>query len=325
MSWKVLITATPIEKVGQNAVSLLTEAGCEIVHAPQDAIGGEALIHLLAGVDAVIAGGGDHYSAAVINSPLVNRLKIISRWGVGYDAIDIPAATARGIVVAFTPGMTDGAVADYTFALLLALVRRIPQGHQSMREGQWSPGWGNDMSGKNLGILGLGRIGKAVARRAFGFNLRVLAHDPHPTAALEQSGIEFVSFNELLPRSDYLTLHAALAPKNRGLIGEAQLRQMKRTAFLVNAARGPLVDEAALIRALNEHWIAGAALDVFCEEPLPPNHPLRTAPNVLLSPHQASSSRETGERVSLAAAEAILDLMQGRTPKFVVNPQAPAV
>lgn len=322
MSWKVLITAPPIAKVGAKAVALLEAAGCEVIHAPHDSLGGLRLIHLLADVDAVIAGAGDRYTAEVLNAPAVSRLKLISRWGVGYDAIDVPAATARGIVVAYTPGMTDGAVADYTFAMLLGMLRRIPQGHQSMREGRWSPIWGEDLSGKSLGILGLGRIGKAVARRALGFDLRVLAHDPHPTQEARDSGVEFLSFDELLQRSDFLTLHAALTPANRGLIGEPQLRQMKPTTYLINSARGPLLDEAALIQALREGWIAGAALDVFGDEPLPSHHPFRTTPNLMLSPHQASSTRETGEVVSRAAAEAILDLREGRRPRFVVNQQA---
>ncbi len=166
-----------------------------------------------------------------------------------------------------------------------------------------------------------GRIGHAVARRARGFNLRLLAHDPSPHLEAAKAGVQFMPLDELLARSDYLTIHATLTPQNRGLIGEAQLRRMKPTAYLINTARGPLLDESALLRALREGWIAGAALDVFAEEPLPPRHPLRDVPNLLLSPHQASSSLETGERISEAAAHAIIDLMSGRAPQFVVNPE----
>ena len=320
MSWKVLITALPMEKVGRHAIEMLQKAGCHTTLKPQLGFSGAALLDLLDGTDAVLA-GMDHFSAAVLGSPAASRLKLISRWGVGYDAIDVPAATERGIVVAYTPGMTDDTVADYTFALLLALVRRVAEGHVSMREGLWLPHWRNDLSGKTLGILGFGRIGHAVARRAQGFNLRLLAHDPSPHPEAANTGIQFVPLDELLARSDYLTIHATLTPQNRGLIGEAQLRRMKATAYLVNTARGPLVDESALLRALREGWIAGAALDVFAEEPLPPRSPLRDAPNLLLSPHQASSSIETGERISEAAARAIIDLMNGRAPQFVVNPE----
>src|SRR5581483_1298886 len=151
--------------------------------------GGKELVDLLRGMDAVIA-GNDSYSATVLRSPAAARLKIISRWGVGYDAIDVPTATRLGIVITYTPGMIDEAVADYTFALLLALVRHVPEGYVSMREGFWLPRWGNDISGKTLGILGFGRIGRAVARRARGFNLRLLAHDPSPTAEDAQTGVQ---------------------------------------------------------------------------------------------------------------------------------------
>ena len=276
-------------------------------------------MELIEGMDGVIA-GTEHYSAAVLQSSAAARLKIISRWGVGYDAIDVPAASENGIVIAYTPGMTDEAVADYAFALLLALIRRVPEGFVGMKEGLWLPRWGNDLSGKTLGIIGYGRIGHAVARRAWGFKLRLLAHDPSAQDHL-QNDAEFVSLDELLAESDYVSLHAALTPRSRNLLGEDQFRKMKPTAVLVNTARGPLVDEAALLRALNEGWIAGAALDVFAEEPLPPGHPFRSASNLLLSPHQASLSRETGERVSLKTAEAILDLMNGREPGLVLNPE----
>lgn len=151
--------------------------------------------------------------------------------------------------------------------------------------------------------------------------MRVLACDVSPNPTAEQLDVSFVSLDELLAESDYVSLHAALTPQSRGLIGEAQLRKMKPTAYLVNAGRGALVDEAALLRALQEGWIAGAALDTYATEPLPSDHPLRRAPNVLLAPHQASFARETGERVSLAAAQAIVDLMAGRPPKYVLNPE----
>ena len=168
-------------------------------------------------------------------------------------------------------------------------------------------------------MFGCGRIGQAVARRAKGFNLRLLAHDPISAASGGDPDIQFVSLERLLAEADFVSLHAALSPESRGLIGEAHLRRMKPTALFINAARGPLVDEAALARALREGWIAGAALDVFCTEPLPPEHPLRGAPNLLLTPHQASFARDTGARVSETAARAIIDASRGIKPQFVVN------
>jgi glyoxylate reductase len=320
MSWKVVITALPMGNVGARAVESLQSAGCRTVLKPRQSYHGRELLGLLDSADAVLA-GMDQYSAAVFDSPEAARLKIISRWGVGYDAVDLRAATERGIVVTYTPGMTDEAVADYTFALLLAMARRVVEGNLSLRDGLWLLHWGHDLNGKTLGILGFGRIGGAVAKRARGFGLRLLAHDPHPRPAVADGDVQFVSLDELLAQSDFLTLHAALTPQTRGLIGENQLRHMKSEAYLINTARGGLIDEAALVRALREGWIAGAALDVFAEEPLPHGHPLFGAPNLLLSPHQAVSSLETGERISQVAAQAIIDLMNGQKPKLLLNPE----
>jgi len=175
----------------------------------------------------------------------------------------VPAATRQGIVVAYTPGFLNETVADYAFALLLALARRVHEGHLTMRGGQWQSAWGHDVHGKTLGILGCGRIGQAMARRATGFNMRLIGYDPAPSPEAKKIGLKFVSLDQLLAESDFLSLHAALTPDNRGLIGEAQLRKMKRDAYLINTARGALVDETALVRALQEGWIAGAALDAY--------------------------------------------------------------
>jgi phosphoglycerate dehydrogenase-like enzyme len=202
----------------------------------------------------------------------------------------------------------------------LSVARRVHLGYAAMCRGEWTGVWGTDVFGKTLGILGCGRIGQAVARRAGGFGMRILAHDLCPDPVARKDGLCFASLREVLAESDFVSLHSALTPQSRGLIGEAELRAMKPSAYLINTARGALVDEEALVRALQEGWIAGAALDAFTVEPLPPGHPLRSAPNVLLTPHLASFARETGARVSLAAAQAIVDLMSGRRPQFVVDP-----
>lgn len=317
--WKVLITARGAQAAGEQAQQLLQDAGCEIIFPPKlGPLLGDELTAALSGVDAVLA-SLDGYSAAVLSSAAARQLKIIARWGVGYDSVDVVAATRNGIVVTYTPGLLDDAVADYTFALLLALARRVHEAHVTMRRGEWKNAWGDDIAGKTLGIIGLGRIGKAVAHRAAGFNMRVLAHTAHPNATGQN--VEFVSLEKLLAGSDFVSLHAALTPATRGIIGESQLRQMKRTAYFINTGRGALLDEAALVRALREKWIAGAALDVFTAEPLPADSPLRAAPNLLLSPHQSSYARGTGERVSLSAAQAIVDLMNGKKPQNVLNPE----
>jgi glyoxylate reductase len=319
MSWKVLITARTLDEVGQHAVALLKKAGCELIippkYGPHPA---EALLKLLPGNDAVFA-SMDKFTAEVLASDAARDLKLISRWGVGYDAIDIPAATKNGIVVAYTPGLLNETVADCAFALLLSIARRIHLGHLGMAGGRWEPAWGHDVHGKTLGILGCGRIGLAMARRGIGFNMRLLAHDICANAEAEKLGIQFVSLDELLEQSDFVSLHAALTPENRGLLNEALLRKMKPAAYLINTARGALIDETALAKVLNEGVIAGAALDAFVVEPLPAEHPLRSAKNLLFTPHLASFARETGERVSNTAAQAIVDLMQGRKPQFVVN------
>jgi phosphoglycerate dehydrogenase-like enzyme len=319
VSWKILITARACELVGVPALDLLKKAGCEVVlpikFGPLNA---EEVLAAMDGFDGILA-SSDKYSPAVLESPAASKLKIISRWGVGYDSIDMATATKLGIVIAFTPGMLDSAVADYAFAMLFTMARRTHEGHLSMRSGGWTVSWGHDISGKTLGILGCGRIGQAVARRAAGFNMRLLGHDVAVNPEAEKLGVKFVSLDELLAESDYLSLHAALTPQNRGLIGEAQLRKMKPSAYLINTARGALVDETALIRALEGNWIAGAAIDAYSAEPLPSDHPLRKAPNILLTPHQAFNGRETGERVSVAAAQAIVDLMNGKKPTYVVD------
>ena len=317
MSWRVLITSRVFTSVGKSALELLQKSDCEIVMSePFGPLKIDALLPQLDGADATLC-SPDQYNAAALQSPAAGRLKLISRWGVGYDSIDVAEATRRGIVVAYTPGMLNETVADWTWALLLAIARRVPQGHFSVSNGGWTNYWGHDVHGKTLGLIGCGRIGQAVAKRAAGFDMRVLGYDIAPCQ--EKTNIDFVSLDQLLAESDFVSLHAALTPGNRGLIGEAQLRKMKPSAYLINTARGPLINDEALTRALQEEWIAGAALDVFAIEPLPPDSPLRTAPNLVLTPHQASFARETAERVTFAAAQAIVDLMRGQKPRWVVD------
>lgn len=319
MSWNVLITARTMNETGLRALQSLRDAGCNVIIPPKQGPLPEAeLLPQLPKVDAVLA-SMDKFTDKVLSSPEANSLKLISRWGVGYDAIDIPAATRNGIVVAYCPGMLNEAVADLAFALLCAIARRVHEGHLIMRGGEWRIPWGHNIHGKTLGILGCGRIGQAMARRASGFGMKVIGYDVAPNAEAKKLGIHFVSLEELLAQSDFLTLHAAATAENKNMIGAKQLRSMKPTSYIVNTARGALIDEEALLAALEQKWIAGAALDAFVVEPLPKDHPLRSAPNVLLTPHQASCSFETGAEVSDAAAAAIVELMNGRKPRWVVD------
>jgi phosphoglycerate dehydrogenase-like enzyme len=319
MSWNVLITARTMSETGARALELLREAKCNVITPPKAGPLPEAEIHaLLPNMDAVLA-SMDKFTDKVLSSPEAASLKLISRWGVGYDAVDIPSATRNGIVVAYCPGVLNEAVADYAFSLLCTISRRIHEGHIGMRGGVWQSLWGHDIHGKTLGILGCGRIGLSMARRGTGFGMKLIAYDVFKNPEAEKLGVQFVSLDELLAQSDFLSLHAAVTAENKGLIGEAQLRRMKPTSYLINTARAALVDENALLKAVTEKWIAGAALDAFSIEPLPKEHPLRSAPNVLITPHQASFTYETGAQVSTTAATAIVDLLAGRKPRFVVD------
>ena len=321
MSWKVLVTAWPFDTSSDNGKRMLKEAGCEVVMTTQpmplshDSLRGE-----LPGVDAVIA-GSDDFSEATLSLPEAAGLKLVTRWGVGYDAIDIAAATRQGIVVGFLPGFLDHVVADYTWALLLGAARRIPEGHHSVTHGGWEPVWGHDIHHRTLGIIGCGRIGVEVARRAAGFQMRVIATDPFPSDIAREAGVEFVPMKNLLEQSDFISVNAAATPENRNLIDEASLRQMKSTAYLINTARGSLIDEMALVRALKEGWIGGAALDAFAREPLSADHPLRSAPNCLLCPHMAPFAHGTAQEMNAGVAQSVLDLMVGKQSELVVNPE----
>lgn len=301
------------------SLDLLRNSGCEVVLAPKMGPLPEAeLLAAIPGFDAVLA-SVDKFTAAVLRSDAARQLKMVSRWGVGYDSIDIPAATEQGVIIAYVPMLLNNAVADYTMALLCAVARRVHEGHLFMTQGAWKPQWGHDVFGKTVGIIGCGRIGQAVARRASGFEMRVMGFDPIRTAEAEKAGIQFVSLEELLRNSDFVCLNVALTPETHNLISTQQLGLMKKTAYLINTSRGPVVDEPALAEALKDGTIAGAALDVFAKEPLAADHIFRSAPNLLLSPHQSSWAHETGANVSHAAAQAIIDVSQGRRPRWVVD------
>ncbi|MFN3763789.1 MAG: 2-hydroxyacid dehydrogenase [Anaerolineae bacterium] len=255
------------------------------------------------------------------------RLRVISQMDVGVDNIDLRAATARGIPVGHTPGVLTEATADFTFALLMAAARRIPEGVDYVRAGKWRT-WepmgllGVDVWGATLGIVGLGRIGTAVARRARGFAMRILYYDPTRRPALEaELGVEYAELDDLLARSDFVSLHCPLTPETHHLIGEAALRRMKPTAILINAARGPVVDPDALVRALSEGWIRAAALDVTEPEPIPPDHPLVSLPNCIVVPHIASATVSTRERMAAMAAENLLAGLRGERLPYCANPE----
>lgn len=315
--FRVLVTANAFMESGEAAARPLLEAGAEVVPAPRAGPLPEAdLQRCLAGFDAVIASSDPYTRAVLTSSP---RLRLIARWGVGVDSIDLAAAAELGVAVANTPGLTTEAVADYTFAMMLALARRICPARELMESGGWGEFRGVDVYRKCLGVVGFGAIGRAVARRAAGFSMTVLACDPAVSAGeITAAGARPVSLPELLAQADFVTLHAALVPETLRMIDSAALRAMKPTAYLINAARGGLVDEAALLQALREDRIAGAALDVYTEEPLPPDHPLRRLPNCLALPHNAFNSVETAAAVNRMVAANVLAVMRGERPPGLV-------
>jgi glyoxylate reductase len=256
------------------------------------------------------------------------RLRIVSNMAVGYDNIDVPAATAHGVLVANTPGVLTETTADFAFALLLAAARRVVEGDRLARSAGW-PTWhpsfllGHDVYGATLGIIGLGAIGRAVARRARGFAMQILYFDSQRRPELEaELDARFVPLDALLQESDFVTLHVPLTGGTRHLIGRRELGLMKPTAILINTSRGGVVDQEALCEALSSRSIAGAGLDVAEVEPVPAGDPLLDLDNLTLTPHIASASVATRTRMADMAAEVILSVLRGEKPANLVNPQA---
>ena len=255
------------------------------------------------------------------------QLRVVSTMAVGYDHIDVEAASRRGVLVTNTPGVLTESTADFAFALLLAAARRVPEGERAVREGRWTA-WhpsfllGQDVGGATLGIVGLGKIGRAVAQRARGFQMRVLYSSRTRKPNVEEElGIVYVSFEELLAQADFVSVHIPLSPETRHLFDDAAFGRMKPTAVFVNTARGAVVDEAALHRALESKRIAAAAIDVAETEPLPKDDPLLRLPNLLVTPHVASASVATRIRMAEVAVENLLEALAGRTPPHCLNPQ----
>jgi glyoxylate reductase len=255
------------------------------------------------------------------------RLRVVSNMAVGVDNIDLAACTQRSIPVGNTPGVLTEATADLSMALILAAARRLPESAADARAGRWSTwnptGWlGMDLSEAVLGIAGMGKIGRAVAARAYGFGMRLIYHDLSPAPEIEETlGAVYVSFEELLAQSDILTLHLPLLEQTRGLLNAQTLQQMKPNAILVNAARGPIVETAALQQALEQGWIRAAALDVTDPEPLPPDHPLYTLPNCLIVPHIGSATHHTRRRMAELACLNLLAGLDGKRLPYCVNPE----
>ena len=269
-----------------------------------------ALIARIGEYEGLIVRSATRVTRAVVAA--ATRLEVIGRAGAGVDTIDVEAATERGIIVMNTPGGNTTAVAEHTLALLLALARRIPVADATLKTGRWEKSrlQGVELLGKALGIVGLGRIGGEVARRALGFRMQVLAYDPYLTReAAERLGVESVELDELLARSDFITIHTPLTGDTRHLIGEAELARMKPGVRLINCARGGIIDEAALVRALAAGHVGGAGIDVFEQEPPPADHPLLRFEQVVLTPHLGAATDEAQSAVALAIADQVADAL----------------
>ncbi len=316
---KILVTARSFRKTPGRHKELLEQSGHQVVESPLDRPLKEAeMVELISDVDGGIL-GLDEVTANVIAAG--KRLKVISRYGAGVDNVDLAAATASGVVVTNTPGANSIAVAELTLGLMLALARRIPQHHASAKAGSWSRVTGIELAGKTLGIVGLGQVSKEVIARAACFAMRILVHTSFPDEGLTEAyGVEYVPLDRLLGEADFVSLHCSLTPERVKLIGERELKAMKPTSCLINTARGELVDEEALYRALREGWIAGAASDVFTQEP-PAGNPLLELDNFIVTPHLGAITHESVLRMGVLASENALKVLRGERPLYVVNPE----
>ena len=284
----------------------------------------QELLAALGDVDGLLSGAMLPIDAEILAA--APRLRVISNFGVGFDNIDLDAATRQGVIVCNTPGVLVAAVADLTIALILSLARRLPESERFVRDGRWAPGaameLGTDLAGRTLGVVGLGRIGRAVASRAQAFGMDVCFHDRFREPARDVAFCLYRDLDELLRESDFVTLHVNLVDETKGLIGARELALMQPSAYLINTARGQVVDQAALIDALRERRIAGAALDVLEQEPPPADDPILHLPNVIVLPHIGSATAETRRAMLDLAVDNLLAALRGETAAHIVNPEA---
>lgn len=299
---------------------ILLDGGFTLVEPPgDDALTPEQFAELFPATDALIA-GGEPVTAALLGT--TDRLRVVARVGVGYDAVDVPAATARGVVVTITPGTNQESVAEHAFALLLAVCRQIARNDPRIRRGLWDRGILRPLRGQTLGLLGLGRIGRAMVPRAQAFGMTVIVHDRLAQDDFEaKHGLRRVDFDELLARSDVLSIHAPLTDETRGLFDRGVFARMKPKAILLNTARGGLVVEADLREALLSGHLGGAGLDVLDPEPPSPDNPLLELENVVFAPHLGGVDSKSLSDMADLAARCVVDLHRGGWPaECIVNP-----
>lgn len=315
--YKILVTARSFGKADDRAINLLKENDCEIVRLPED--GEENMRTLLereiTSADGVIA-GLEEYDRDLINS--AEKLKVISRYGVGYDKVDVDAAKDKGITVTITPGANGDSVADLAVALMLDVARNVTIMDDSFKAGEKKRPQGVELWGKTLGIVGAGRIGQGVARRCKGFHMDILCYDIYPNEAFrEETGAKYVSLEELIRNADFISLHSPLTEETRNMIGKKELDEMKEDAIIVNTARGGIIDEEALYDALKNGKIRGAALDALADEHTFPDK-LASLPNCILTPHAGATTKEAVSKMSYMAAENLVEVLKTGKCRYAV-------
>ena len=308
-----------------DAARQILQEKCEVEYWPQEErISREELFRRVKDKQGLVCLLTDRVDDELLRG--ATKLRIVANVAVGFDNVDIPACSKRGVAVTNTPGVLDESTADFAWALMMAVARRVGEGETLARSGNWK-GWdldqlvGTDVWGKTLGLVGFGRIGRAMARRAGGFKMKVIYSDLQraPEDVEKEVNAEYRDFNTLLAESDFVSLHVPLLPETQGLLEAAKFFRMKPTAFLINTSRGSVVDEAALVHALESKKIAGAALDVYENEPF--IHPGLKRSNVVLTPHIASASLETRTKMACIAAENVRDFFDGKRPPNILNPE----
>ncbi len=317
---KVLITARLFGTVSDKGKQLLLSAGHQILPNPYlgRLLNEEEVIELIKDAEGIIAGQDALTGKAIAAG---KDLKIITRYGVGVDKVDIAGATKQKVIVTNTPGANSDSVAEYAIALMLAVARKLVIGRNSVFQGNWDFMTSTGLKNKVLGIIGLGKIGQGLALRAKGFGMKIIACDPYPDNQFaEENEIGIVDLQQILSESDFVSLHAPGTKENIHLIGKKQLNLMKPTAILINTARGTLIDEEALFNALIEKRIAGVGLDVLYNEP-PGNNPLFTLENAVITPHLAANTTDAIENMDLMSVQAVLAYFKGERPPYMLNPE----
>lgn len=316
MTFRVLIATRSFGSTSPKPWAVLEEAGVEIVKADMSIeMTEDHLIELLQGIDGAVVGVVPLTARVMENNP---QLKVVSMHGVGVDHVDLKAASRQGIIISNCPGANDQAVADLAIGLMLSVARQIPLADKDLRSKKWGRYTGVELWTKTLGLVGFGRIGRGVAKRAIGFDMPIIVYDPYiRQEQVTLPGVTLTTLEDVLTQSDIISLHAALTEETRHMIGEAQLRSMKPSAFLINTARGGLIEETALCRALIEKWIAGAAVDVYVDEP-PWGSPLLEAPNLITTPHIGAHTREAIERMGTIAAQNVVKALFEGEPLYRV-------